>query len=61
MSEERVLTHREPAFMAGDELILKQNIEWRKDGRVIRKGHRLIREDGRLYKTITLRYEEVPA
>lgn len=48
---ERILTSRDPAFVEYGEQIFKQHIEWREpDGKVVRRGHRMVHEDGRLHK-----------
>lgn len=61
MSEQRVLTSIEYQFSVMGDDIFKQYIEWRRDGKVIRRGHRMQHGDGRLYKPIQIKYEEVPA
>ena len=62
MTEHRVLTERIPFEVVDGEQVYKQLIEWRDDqGRVLRRGSRFVTEDNRLFRTITLKYDEVPA
>ena len=56
---ERVLMHREPAFVENERQIYRQHIEWRDpEGKVIQRGIRMVNEDGSLYRSPPrLKYE----